>query len=80
VLRLVMRESMILVAIGVIAGVLIAIAASRFVTALLFGLAPTDTRTMFVAIAVMVFVSGLAGYLPARRASKVDPMVALRYE
>ena len=80
VLRLVMRESMILVAIGVVAGVIIAVAASRFVTALLFGLAPTDTRTMFVAIAVMVFVSGLAGYLPARRASNVDPMVALRYE
>jgi ABC-type antimicrobial peptide transport system permease subunit len=50
------------------------------VTSLLFGLAPTDPRTMFVAIAVMVLVSGVAGYLPARRASKVDPMVALRYE
>jgi predicted permease len=80
VLRLVMRESMLLVVIGVAAGFAIAVAASRFVTSLLFGLAPTDPRTMFVAIGVMVLVSGIAGYLPARRASNVDPMVALRYE
>jgi predicted permease len=80
VLRLVMRESMALVVIGVAAGLAIAVAASQFVTILLFGLAPTDPRTMFVAIAVMVLVSGIAGYLPARRASKVDPMIALRYE
>ncbi|PYR88483.1 MAG: ABC transporter permease [Acidobacteria bacterium] len=80
VLRLVMRESMVLVVIGVAAGVAIAVAASRFVTTLLFGLAPADPRTMFVAIGVMVLVSAVAGYLPARRASRVDPMVALRYE
>jgi predicted permease len=80
VLRLVMRESMVLVVIGVVAGLAIAVAASQFVTTLLFGLAPTDARTMFIAIGVMVLVSGIAGYLPARRASKVDPMVALRYE
>jgi predicted permease len=80
VLRLVMRESMALVVIGVAAGLAIAVGASQFITTLLFGLAPTDPRTMFAAIAVMVLVSGIAGYLPARRASKVDPMVALRYE
>jgi predicted permease len=80
VLRLVMRESMVLVVIGVAAGLAMAAAASQLVTTLLYGLAPTDPRTMFVAIAVMVLVSAVAGYLPARRASKVDPMVALRYE
>ena len=80
VLRLVMRESMLLVVIGVATGLAIAAAASRFVTTLLFGLAPTDPRTVFVSIAVMVLVSAVAGYLPARRASRVDPMVALRYE
>jgi predicted permease len=80
VLRLVMRESMILVVIGVVAGLAVAVAASQFVTTLLFGLAPTDPRTMFVAVGVMVLVSAVAGYLPARRASNVDPMVALRYE
>ena len=57
-----------------------AIGASRLVTTLLFGLAATDALTMVAAIAVMVLVSALAGYLPARRASRVDPMVALRYD
>jgi ABC-type antimicrobial peptide transport system permease subunit len=80
VLRLVMRESMVLVVIGVAAGLAMAAAASQLVTTLLYGLAPTDPRTMVVAIAVMLLVSAVAGYLPARRASKVDPMVALRYE
>ena len=80
VLRLVMRESMILVAIGVVAGIGIAFASSRLVSTLLFGLAPRDLRSMMMAVAVMVVVSALAGYLPARRASRVDPMVALHYE
>ena len=80
VLRLVMRESMILVAAGVAIGIGGAIAASRLVSNLLFGLAPTDPMTMAGAMTVMVLVSALAGYLPARRASRVDPMVALRCE
>jgi len=80
VLRLVMRESMVLVAIGIVTGFAIAVAGSQFITTLLFGLAPTDPRTILVAVTVMVLVSAVAGYLPARRASKVDPMVALRYE
>jgi predicted permease len=80
VLRLVMRESMILVAIGIAAGLVITFAAGRFVATLLFGLRPGDVPTMMLAIVLMVMVSGLAGYLPARRASRVDPMVALRYE
>ena len=80
VLRLVMREAMILVAAGVAIGVGGAIAASRLVSTLLFGLAPTDPMTMAGAMTVMALVSALAGYLPARRASQVDPMVALRDE
>ena len=80
VLRLVMRESMILVAIGVAIGLAIALGASRFVATLLFGLPPTDPASLAAAIAVMVLVSAFAGYLPARRASRVDPMVALHYE
>jgi predicted permease len=80
VLRLVMRESMILVVIGAGIGIGIAVAASGFVAALLFGLAPTDVMTMLLAVAVMTLVSAIAGYLPARRASRVDPMVALHYE
>jgi ABC-type antimicrobial peptide transport system permease subunit len=80
VLRLVMRESMILVVIGIAVGLTIALASSRFVATLLFGLPPTDIMTMGLAMTVMVAVSALAGYLPARRASRVDPMVALHYE
>jgi predicted permease len=80
VLRLVMRESMILVALGVTAGVVIAISASSLVATLLFGLPARDPGTLVTAVVVMVAVSALAGYLPARRASRVDPMVALHYE
>jgi predicted permease len=80
VLRLVMGESMLLVAIGVVAGVGIALASTRFVATLLFGLPARDVVSMMLAVAVMVVVSALAGYLPARRASMVDPMVALHYE
>jgi predicted permease len=80
VLGLVMRESMILVAIGVVAGVGIAVASSDLISTLLYGLPPRDVRSILLAVAVMVAVSALAGYLPARRASRVDPMVALHYE
>jgi predicted permease len=80
VLGLVLRESMILVVIGVVAGLSIAIAASGLVSKLLYGLPPRDIMTMLLAVGVMVAVSALAGYLPARRASLVDPMVALHYE
>jgi predicted permease len=80
VLRLVMRESMILVAAGVAIGLGGAIAASRLVSSLLFGLAPTDPVAMMGAMTLMAIVSALAGYLPARHASRIDPLVALRYE
>ena len=80
VLGLVMRESMILVVIGIVVGLVAALSASGFVKTLLFGLPPTDALSIGTAILVMVSVSALAGYLPARRASRVDPMVALRYE
>ncbi len=80
VLHLVMRESMLLVAIGVVAGVAIALASGRFVATLLYGLPPTDPMSIALAAGVMILVSAVAGYLPARRASRVDPMVALHYE
>jgi len=57
-----------------------AFGAGRFVAAQLFGLQPTDLPTMAVAVAVMTIVSAGAGYLPTRRATRVDPIVALRYE
>jgi predicted permease len=80
VLRLVMRESMILVAIGVVTGLAIALGAGHLVTTLLYGLPPTDVISIALATGVMVLVSTVAGYIPARRAARVDPMVALHYE
>jgi predicted permease len=80
VLRLVMSESMVLVFVGIVVGVGTALAAGRLVATLLFGLSPADASTMAMAGVVMVAVSAFAGYLPARRASRVDPLVALRYE
>jgi ABC-type antimicrobial peptide transport system permease subunit len=75
-----MGESMRLVAFGIVIGLVVAMAAGRLVASLLFGLAATDAMTMLVATLVMLVVAATAGYLPARRASRVDPLVALHYE
>jgi ABC-type antimicrobial peptide transport system permease subunit len=80
VLRMILRESLLLVAIGIVVGVSAALGAGRFVATLLFGLEPTDLPTTSLATAVMVAVSAIAGYLPARRAARLDPMRALRHE
>jgi len=78
--RLVLGESLVLVAIGVVAGVGTVLVAGRLVTSLLFGLAPTDPLTMLQATALLVVVAGVASYLPARRAARIDPLVALQDE
>jgi predicted lysophospholipase L1 biosynthesis ABC-type transport system permease subunit len=80
VVTLVMGESMKLIMIGVAMGVLTALAAGRLITALLFGVPATDAPTILGAVTLMLLVSAIAGYLPARRASRVDPLVALRYQ
>jgi ABC-type antimicrobial peptide transport system permease subunit len=80
VVAMVMRESIVLVAAGVVIGAAAALGAGRFVASLLYNLAPTDPVTIFLSAATMVAVSLLAGYLPARTASRVDPMIALRDE
>ena len=61
-------------------GLPLAWAASRVVSSLLFGLRPEDPSTIIAATAVLMAVGALAGFLPARRAAGVDPMVALRHE
>src|SRR5260370_2233877 len=80
VVGMVMRESLLLVVLGVVTGTAVALGAGRFIASLLFNLAPTDPTTMTASAVVMIAVSLLAGYLPARTASRVDPMVALRDE
>jgi ABC-type antimicrobial peptide transport system permease subunit len=57
-----------------------ALLATRLISSLLFGLTPTDPPTIAIAALLMLAVAALAGYLPARRAARVDPMVALRHE
>jgi putative ABC transport system permease protein len=80
VLGLVIAEGMALVASGAAIGLLGGIAATRLMKSMLFGVRPTDPLTFAVAIGFLCAVALLASYIPARRATKVDPMVALRYE
>jgi ABC-type antimicrobial peptide transport system permease subunit len=79
-LWMVLRETLILVSVGVVIGVPVTLAGDRLVSNMLFGLRPTDLVTLVGATAILLMVAAIAGYLPARRASLVDPMVALRYE
>lgn len=80
VLGMVLRESLVLVGAGIIGGLCTAFATTRYVSRLLFGLTPTDPLTITAAVALLVTVAAIAAFLPARRAARVDPMVALRYE
>jgi putative ABC transport system permease protein len=80
VLGLVMRDVTRMLALGTAFGLLAAWAASRLVSSMLFGLAPNDPATIVLAIALLELTGLLAGYLPARRATKVDPLVALKHE
>ena len=80
ILRLVMRDVAIVLAGGLTAGACLALATVGVLNKMLFGLAPHDTFTFLAAIGVLSAVAVVAGYMPARRATRVDPMVALRYE
>jgi putative ABC transport system permease protein len=80
ILRLVMADTFIVLASGVTAGLLLSLATVRLLQKMLFGLSPHDALTTATATGVLAVVGLLAGYLPARRATRVDPMVALRYE
>jgi ABC-type antimicrobial peptide transport system permease subunit len=75
-----MRESIWLVALGIVIGVPVAVAGSRLISSMLYGLRASDPMTLFAGVGVLSTVAALAGYLPARRASLVDPMISLRYE
>ena len=80
VLRLVVGEGMKLVLIGALLGLGGALALTRLMKTLLFGVSSTDPLTFIVIAALLIIVALLACWIPARRATKVDPMVALRHE
>ena len=77
---MVLRETLVLVAVGIALGVIAALEATRLISTLLFGLKPNDPLTIAGAALLMVAAAVFAGYVPAHRASRVDPLVALRYE
>ena len=80
VLAMILRESIVLVCVGVALGLAGAAAASRLVTTMMFGLSPTDPLTYVAVALLLIAVAIAASVLPARRASRVDPMTALRAE
>jgi putative ABC transport system permease protein len=80
VLRLVMAQGLVPVAIGLMAGVVGAVALSRFMTSLLFGMTPVDVPTYIVVATLLLGAAALACYLPARDAMRVDVLAALREE
>jgi len=80
VLKMVVKTGMSLAAIGVVAGLVGSFAITRLMASLLFGISPTDVVTFTLVAAGLLLVALLACYIPARRATKVDPLVALRYE
>jgi putative ABC transport system permease protein len=76
--RMVMRRGLMLTSAGAVAGIVASLGLTQFVKSQLFGIQPTDPATMSLALVVMMGVAGAAAYLPARRAARVDPIVALR--
>jgi predicted permease len=80
VMRMVLGESLMLVFLGTAVGLPIAVAACQELESLLFGLSPADVTTTAVSVILIIGVGLFAGWIPARRASRIDPMRALKYE
>jgi ABC-type antimicrobial peptide transport system permease subunit len=80
VLWIVLRDTLLLVAAGAGIGIPAAFVAQRWIASQLFGLRKADPFSLCLAVGLMLLFASIAGYLPARKASRVDPMAALRYE
>jgi len=80
VIKLVLTGGLALALVGIGAGLITALAVTRLMESVLFGVTPTDTLTFVAGSMGLALVAAIACYIPARRATKVDPLVALRYE
>jgi ABC-type antimicrobial peptide transport system permease subunit len=80
VIWLVLREALLLLSAGFLVGLPATLALARYAQSQLFGIGFADPPTLLVALVSLFLAAGLAGFIPARRASRVDPMLALRYE
>jgi putative ABC transport system permease protein len=80
ILRMILRQGVGIIAAGVLAGLALAVAIARLVGNFISGASPYDPLTYFSVSGLLVLVALLACYIPARRATRVDPMIALRYE
>ena len=77
---MVLKETSQLVLAGTAAGIILALGLSRLVASMLYGVKPNDLTVFAVAVAMLAAVAAISAYIPARRASRIDPMVALRHE
>ena len=80
VLSMILRQSLTLTGIGMVIGIIGAFALTRVMETMLFNVDPTDPVTFLEVSLILMVVAALAGYFPALRATRVDPMIALRYE
>jgi predicted permease len=80
VLGMVLRDGLKLVLIGILVGIPLALLVARLFSSMLFGLGPSDPLSMVIVVLLLATIATVAGLVPARRATKVDPMIALRYE
>jgi putative ABC transport system permease protein len=80
ILGMILRDAVLLLGAGIVVGLGLSVVLGKTVSSLLFGVKPADPITLGLAAALLAAVAAAASYIPARRASQVDPMVALRYE
>ena len=80
ILKMICKQGLMLTGTGLVAGLGLALGLTRLMSKVLFGVSPTDPFTFVVIVILLASVALLACYVPARRATKVDPLMALRYE